>query len=395
MNSHLQSEIGNARILVLFNSSWGEVDWILPVLHALKEQGATIYAHFLDEWLLQQGEDFQDLALELENVCLALCSHERLLRDAAEKAGKPLLRNDRELLFELMDGQCDFILHDYSGIDMSSYYNIFPDADVVVFPHGTFQYSEVQDQLVDLASSVLAYNTINRDAALIVGAEQEIPYFRKVTKLEQITAVGYPKFDPAWVKRKCEQRAPSDGKPIALLLPIPARKINSNYYIWLLQTTVKVLQSHGVEVHIRRHPRQERGEVMRVLAALPEEGVSIVHDSVLHAACGAAFAIAFPSSAVMDCIAVNIPVIEFFDYTDQNWLTFSKKQDKLTSIYRSGGLVAPAENEQELDELVRKLLHDSGYRKTLQAEQQKAFGQVRGPVSPIQNVIEVMAALKK
>lgn len=392
----MHSRFQDKNVLVLFSASWGEVDWILPVLDALKLAGATIHAYFLDDSLLEQGSEYADLFADLEAVCHSLCSHQRLLNRAAAAGGG--LHNDRELLHDHMQGRCDYILHDYSGIDFSAYYEIFPQARVLVFPHGTFQYAEAQEQLVNLAANRLSYHTIPRSAVLVVGAERDIPYFRTVTQLANIRAVGCPKFDPAWLERKCPPSARKKPQPpLALLLPIPARKTHADSYVRLLTTAVGTLLRHGAAVRIRRHPRQARGEVEQVLAAMPEaagQDVRIVHHSVLQAACGADFAVSFPSSAVMDCIACDVPVVEFFDYTNQHWVTFSRKKGRLTSIYRSMGLVAPAETEAELDRLVSRLLREPGFKAELLAGQAQAFQPIKGAGSAVNNVLNALGSLE-
>lgn len=47
--------------VVIFNNSWGEVDFILPVLKDLKKKGFKIYASFKSENLLKQKTKYQDL----------------------------------------------------------------------------------------------------------------------------------------------------------------------------------------------------------------------------------------------------------------------------------------------------------------------------------------------
>ena len=47
--------------VVIFNNSWGEVDFILPILKDLKKKGFKIYASFRSESLLKQKTKYQDL----------------------------------------------------------------------------------------------------------------------------------------------------------------------------------------------------------------------------------------------------------------------------------------------------------------------------------------------
>ena len=47
--------------VVIFNNSWGEVDFILPILKRFKKKGFKIYASFRSENLLKQKTKYQDL----------------------------------------------------------------------------------------------------------------------------------------------------------------------------------------------------------------------------------------------------------------------------------------------------------------------------------------------
>ena len=47
--------------VVIFNNSWGEVDFILPVLKDLNDKGYKIYSSFKSKNFLNQKKDYQDL----------------------------------------------------------------------------------------------------------------------------------------------------------------------------------------------------------------------------------------------------------------------------------------------------------------------------------------------
>lgn len=387
MDAHVKTK---STALVIFQSSWGEVDWLLPVLTALAEGGTDVYAYFPNESVYEKGLEYRDLAEKLDQVCRAVFNHARLIEKCSTEKVRGLL-NDRERLRNCLGEKCDFIFHDYSGNDFSPYYSAFPEARIFIYPHGTLRYSHAQEQLISVVRTGLNYKSIKPGATLFVGSQDDVPYFKKVAELEDIRVVGYPRFSEEWIASMHRNRPEARGEGLtALLLPIPARKIFHGQSEQLLSTAVKTLLRHNVKVLIRMHPRQERGELEGILKELPSENVSFCSNSVLRAACQADFALSFPSSAIMDCIAAGIPVIEYFDYKDQGWLTFAQKEGKLTSVFRELGLAAAADSEVELDAAVSKLVLNQEARISLHSAQAQALDGLRGPDNGVELILEAM-----
>ena len=58
----------NKNCIIIFNNSWGEVDFILPILKELKEKKYKIYTSFKNNNLLKKKNDYKDLYSLLLNI---------------------------------------------------------------------------------------------------------------------------------------------------------------------------------------------------------------------------------------------------------------------------------------------------------------------------------------
>lgn len=367
-------------ILTIITDSWGEVDWILPVLTALKEKyGATILVYFMKPGLREKGRMTEDLEKCLCSTAVRIIGPEQLgiqqkMQDD-EKAAR---------LCSAIPGPVDFLLHDYAGLDMSHFYRAFPGAQVVVFPHGTpidTCFSAADRVEIEKKSH---YKSIPRNAVMLLGTPADTEHYRSLTGLSHIDACGYPKFEPEWVARLTKKSSEFRGKPRILFLPIPKRKLTApGSFESLLTQTARLCRAYSATLAIKVHPRQQQQEILSAIPATFHAGIAFENRSVLGCSADARLALCWPSSSCMDAIAAGIPVIEFFDFTNQRWNSFIQKENRTTSIYRDLGLVLPADTLFEASRLIRQLLSSElFYQHTIRAQQkalrtlQKNYGAV-------------------
>ena len=90
--------------------------------------------------------------------------------------------------------------------------------------------------------------------------------------------------------------------------------------------------------------------------------ISIIDNHIYDIASSVDFVISFWSSGAMDCHAMGVPVIELFDpnrYTKQQFLD----GDNYTTIYRKLGVVFPANNKKDLEEVIENLIKNNFQQK--------------------------------
>jgi len=392
----------STNILLIVNNSWGEVDWILPVMEVLKScRDVKIWVYFSSMQILKDVKEYEDLYSRLTKISVDIYTPWNIKRklgfkrqfaelikiNRSHKLGYyrfirkigSIVRgrfhamfNSSELLRLKVPESIDYLFHDYSGVDFSSYYREFNSAQVVVFPHGTFLFNLLNSAFQQQIKRSLSYNKIKNDAFLLLGSPINIPYFRELTGLKNIVAVGYPKFESSWINS-----FPIDdkkSKPTLLYLLIPKRKVSGEgIFAKYIESVIEIARRNNMRLLIKKHPRQGESEIEEILENYPNEDIEIARNSVLHTALLSDITICFPTSACMDAIAAGIPVIEYFDYTGQHWSTLVEMDGEITSVYRMNDMVLASDDLDELRESVEKIIKDAEFRDRLVKKQRQVW----------------------
>ncbi len=135
-------------VLALFHSSWGEVDWILPVLYKLKERnpGIQIYSMFEDDSLYvgkRNNITTSRLLHEISDDVFFPARFSGIPTFAPQVTGREYVNmKQRAVTSALMENlggrKIDLILRDYAQ-DYAYQEFVFrfcPDAKIVAYPHG-------------------------------------------------------------------------------------------------------------------------------------------------------------------------------------------------------------------------------------------------------------------
>ena len=145
-------------ILLIINDSWGEVDWILPVLWHLNTcWNVKITVFFKSDEIYDEKSEYKDLYKLLDLVSDEIITQQSLSERMISDENR-LLHTIHDLLRKKLCNGIDYIFHDYSGVDYSQFYNDFAQAKVVVFPHGTFVYGWVSEKLRKDVSKTLFFS---------------------------------------------------------------------------------------------------------------------------------------------------------------------------------------------------------------------------------------------
>lgn len=404
--------------LVVVGTSWGAVDWILPVLDGMRERGIDIGVYFKSTQPMADAHRFSDLYEHLRGLAKFVLDPRMLVEASGRMARLEAIRRDARqefcdgnrikallqsavrigllpvgfyrsdrikqraagaLLRRYLKGQpVQWLLHDFSQTGDEEIAACFHDARRFLFPHGS-NWWDSSSRLPPERHRAMA--AIDRQSTWMTGFPSDAAFYRAHGYRGDIVAVGQPKYDPSWIARMSDSKKPSRcfaadrfGRPTVLVITRPLRKTNDADGV--AAQTEQIIRSaalRDLNVWIKLHPHQRPDELHPILSRVDHPHVAWCDESVLSAAASADLVIAQPSSAVLDTVAVGIPTIEYFDYEGQNYVTFVKEEGKNTSPYRRAGIVEPANSPAELGLLLDKLIDDATFRKAVVNRQKRCL----------------------
>ena len=129
-----------------------------------------------------------------------------------------------------------------------------------------------------------------------------------------------------------------------------------DYHNNLAETTINSIQKiiPNSNIFIKKHPREE--ESRWDILAKKNSSIKVINDHVQQIAAKVNFVISIWNSASVDCYAMGIPVIEYYDPNKfPKGMVF--RENEHTSVYRILGLVIPANNEIELQKAINNLVN--------------------------------------
>jgi hypothetical protein len=131
---------------------------------------------------------------------------------------------------------------------------------------------------------------------------------------------------------------------------------NLNYHVNLIETSVKSIQKiiPNSNVLIKKHPREVVVPWEKFVKK--NSSIKIINYHVQQIAPKVDFVISIWNSASVDCYAMGVPVIEYYD-TNKFPRGMIFEGDNYTSVYRKLGLVIPANNEKELQKAITDLVN--------------------------------------
>lgn len=414
-------------ILAIIGSSWGTVDWLLPMLTAAQQaRGARFYIYLRKPALHHDAERYADLVSTIRShggkllapatVCCGLPLVVKILlcwqywlhqvrvqrcfvksslglvwRLARSLVGKTPFRASKNLpsrplitALRWHVGQpVDLLFHDFERDDLSEFYREFNNAAIFVVPHGTNWLEERNTE-----TSLRGFNEVSKwppdampeNATLLTGRASDIEVFKKIGARCEVVPVGIPKFDPAWIARLNEhsahlapiQRHGAAGTLLFLLMPM-GKSSTKEAFCSHVEAVLRLAHRLKLRLLVKLHPRQSASEIHSVVRKFPGLDLHWCNTSVLRAAACADIVVSFPSSAVMDAVAAGKPVLEFFDYTGQDYATFVNSAGRTTSIYRKENLVVPINTSEQLETFVVRGLVDPCFLHSIACKQQAAL----------------------
>lgn len=387
----------NSGVVVFLYGSAGELDWILPVLVFLSGIGLKVSIicrtrhvvssvqnnHFLSQYLYSPEAKFT-----VYDECGALSEFSDRVGHTLYRAylklstfNLPLLRYlfivadsffKKIFLTRLPKQYRDF--RDKKYIVFGEFPSLkrpesiwltetFPNSIFFYYPHSPHVYTES----LEVNDSLAAVRLSGQTRFLLLGDLSDEAILSKSHDFTGLTSVfiGHPKYSDQWLSefqrasRAYRTTKNSDEKTRILIMSRGAGSyLDEAKHKILVEKTFSVLDKKfsNYELLVKKHPR-EMTSYWDDLAKI-NTSISFTNQHIFQAASSVDFAVSFWTSAAIDCYAIGVPVIEFFDPNECPKQQVPKGE-RHTTIYRELGLVRGANNDSELADAITQLVNCS------------------------------------
>ena len=259
--------------------------------------------------------------------------------------------------------------------EVTEYYRkLLPDTPVVVFPSGTAILSRRHDtdeylknyfDFIHQRTGWEIRGSQGSHALWLTTSPELEPMARQFSAQEKIRHIGCPRYEKWWMERVKRERQPlheyASGKRKVLFV------IRGSH--WLYQSTedyeqlmrdfmMEICRREDSVAVIKPHPRQDRDELIKLLSQY-DPGKWLLSDLSLTELTQTADAVVCMfSSGVLDAIAANKPVAEFFRYHNRMPVMEYRKstEGRMISIYEELGLVRNLADRHELSAYLDRVL---------------------------------------
>lgn len=181
-------------------------------------------------------------------------------------------------------------------------------------------------------------------------------------KISDCANVGFPRLDRWWVDTVLS----ASGEEVARMNLPPAKQrilwisrqmadscFDREPWMRIAQGTMRLVQERpDVHLIVKPHPRQSIEQLLEALQPLPQSRWTLWCGSTMSAAQQADVVVSVWSSAILDCLAVGKPVIEYFEYEKESINQAPEASGEISGGWRSNGLAVPADSTREVHRLL-------------------------------------------
>ena len=224
-------------------------------------------------------------------------------------------------------------------------------------PHSPHFYSEnINDEFSEGPHIDYSYNSF-----LLLGHPLDHLYLEKLYDFSDLETVflGHPKYSKKWLEDIKARSAPSKVSQEEINIFVISRGVGSylteEKHQHLVQSTYDTIKSNfsNYNLLIKKHPR-ELNSAWDYCTEI-DQFTNYTDEHILQAAADADLVISFWSSGAMDCFALGVPVIEFFNPDLSSFQQVQLGNSKYTTIYRLLGCVLEANDQIELNSHILEL----------------------------------------
>jgi len=361
----------NKVILALFERSWGEVDWILPVLYTLKKicPQWSLISVFSVEWKIYNpvlNNTF--LYEELNNISDKIIYLESYSQNEINKIAIP--------------DHVEIILKD-NGNDVIFKQEIskaFPFAKIIAHPHGP------------TANILQKYNhfrnfnrwekrTLKHDT-LLIGKQFEAQYFYDQISDLKLSIVGNPRFEKWWIKKILNADCFLSSKEMALskkkkrIFTFFTRGVENEFPVEVFDYVVKsvletILSDEDNFLFVKLHPRQNIEPMLNYLNRYDSSRWMITSLHGIQISAISDFIITVFSSVILDALSVEKPVVEFHQYKRPSLFYVVDSDNEVQSLYRVLDIAVSVETKEKLSQSIQNYFYDNDHN--IWEKQKKAY----------------------
>ena len=386
----------NKTAITFLSGSAGELDWLMPILSLILNQGFKLKIIFLSNHVyssIRKNKMLNDFVHQ-QNVNLEVFHHTGPYLERFErltylthrfflkfKFNEFVFLRSFHLLLNRIFGiiflwkfplnfldfaeDVDLVLSEYPSLRRPRdtwFKSKFKKSIFFYFPHSPHIYGEDintesnETKPIDCSKHNFLLLGHPSDYSMINdGKELADPNLEKVF-------IGHPKYSDIWLKdlkdeakRYQLESASRDKVNILVLSRGIGSYLDNQSHSNLVETTINTINTlvPNYNLLIKKHPRE-------LISSWDEHldkntSIQIVNEHILEIAKNVDFVISFWSSGAMDCNTLGVPVIEYFDPNKHSKQQISEGEG-FTTIYRKLGIVFPANNEIELGRVVSSLV---------------------------------------
>jgi len=377
------------KALFFLYSSAGELDWTAPIIDRLLKKDFNIEIIYLSKGVKKSIED---------NTFLSdyLTSHKKIKQTTlgwfarrARRRGFLLYQNQSKFrnsklatyLFKRIDTILNFIyisdlskhiklkhtkdryivFLEFRNLDCSSnlrawHENSFTNSTFFYFPHAPGVYMNMSN------TNYPENNTISKSRSYVtLGHPSDLEEISKDYNLLGVEPIyiGHPKYSNEWLSplKKSTPISNLNHTDKVVKILVISRGVDSHLTSEiqrsLIDSTLRVVSEEflNYQLLIKKHPRGNDFYWDDIAQQNPS--ITFTKDHILNITNQVDFAIAFWSSASMDCFLMNTPVIDFIDPKKSPDTRFGSNGS--STVFRELGVAIPANNEVELKEAIRQI----------------------------------------
>lgn len=416
--------------LIVFNNSWGEIDFLLPILKILNERNFNIYTSFKSPEILVRKKGYEDLYKILANISKIIQIKAQDHKSSYYKLFLNYFRNPKYLLLKLMNFNLLKIKSKFNSIKLNyTYENIsflkknnikidfilcadfdsnyfdwireFPNAKFFLFPHAITLRGTNLDRFRNVSKKIFQESFSNRkyqlskfpkNTILFGGDKNEIEYFKKFSpKNINLKILGFPRLSKKWIQYLHSQIKNKKIKKKNIFLIIG--KIN---YLGKeeienkIKSVVQIAEDNGYNLIVKNHPRNNFN-LKKFFGLSKKILISESNYSISGTLKFCEIVILTSKSGVsLECAFQKKIVVEFYKYgreNKKNKVYEFKVNNKLQSVYKYLDLIYSCSNHKDLKNFFQKFKNDKKFYNNILKKQNIALIKILSKKNKTKNIL--------
>jgi len=360
-------------IIVIFEASWGQVEWILPVLSKLKDirPSIPITIFFSSKFKINPNT----------NYSLLNCIADKIIHFSEND-------NVKSVIYDNAISNPSIILKENSISAIAKEIQaLFPKCFVIAFPDGP--YYRICQKFNSLRFTNRWEKYDKNSDLMLVDSTSIAPYLFDFSPDEKMFFSGTPKLDKEWIIKLITQKEfiTSDEMKISkqfskkfLFITTFTHPSYSDFppdiHDYVINTVVETILGDPENLLIiKPHPRQDQATLMPILQKYNRNQWLISDLQVTQLAALSDLTISVNSSALISALSLKKPVILFHPYAWPSHALAIDKLGRLHSQYDLFGLSVYARTGQELKQHIGNYF-DPSSSKDIWERQKIAFNRM-------------------